>query len=225
MAGIIFKEQSKRWKDIVLSHVRDTIVIVHQFIEKLLDHVFVDKQVKEELYNNVLLEKLQDSYKKAMDHAQFLLQIELDGTPVTYNQFFNMATEKNQLIRLIGAMEELATNSEGGDKVIRFSMLEHINLDRSNPRQMSEYLHDIVKSYYEVALRRFMDVVCQQVIFHFLLNSKEGPLHVFSNEMVFELNASTLDMVAGEDEVKKQEREQLEREIVNLRAAMKVLRG
>lgn len=70
-----------------------------------------------------------------------------------------------------------------------------------------------------------MDVLCQQVIDHFLLNSKNSPLHVFSTELVFDLDAGALEMIAGEDQVTKQERERLGREIESLQEAMKVLRS
>lgn len=77
----------------------------------------------------------------------------------------------------------------------------------------------------EVASKRFVDVLCQQVVDHFLLNSKSGPLHVFSTELVFDLDAGALEMIAGEDQITKQERERLAGEIESLQAAMKVLRG
>ncbi|KUI54190.1 Interferon-induced GTP-binding protein Mx1 [Cytospora mali] len=198
LLGTTFKEQSKRWEDLVLSHVSDAIILVHDYIVELLNHVFSEKQVLRELFDNVLLEKLQASYKRAMDHARFLLDIEREGKPITYNDYFNAELQ---------------------------SALNILSVNKSNPEQVREYLHDILRSYYQVSIKRFVDVVCQQVIDHFLLNGRESPLHVFSTELVFGLGASELEMIAGEDQVTKQERERLGREVESLQAAMQVLRG
>lgn len=68
-------------------------------------------------------------------------------------------------------------------------------------------------------------MLCQHVVDHFLLNSKTGPLHVFNTELVFDLEAGALEMIAEEDQVTKLERERLAREIESLQEAMKVLRS
>lgn len=236
LLGTIFKEQSRRWGPLILSHVSSAILVVHQFIVDLLAYVFGGgddgdeaQQVCSELYENVLVEKLQASYKQAMDHAQFLLDIEREGKPTTYNNWFNDELQRGQGKRLSKKLEESAvTTGDGtGTKVINLaSALAAMSMgDKSNPRQATEYLHDVLKSYYQVSAKRFVDVVCQQVVDHFLLNGKGSPLHVFSTELVLDLSAGTLEMIAGEDHVTKQERERLAREIDSLQAAMQVLRG
>lgn len=226
LLGTTFKEQSKRWEDIVMSHVSDAIILVHQFIVDLLKHVVTDKQVRDGLYDNVLLENLQASYKRATDRARFLLETERGGKPITYNHYFNSELRKNQIARINKEIDAQVLVHENGKKVFNVEAIKAgLTVDKSNPQQVREYLHDILQSYYEVSAKRFVDVVCQQVIDHFLLNGKGSPLHVFSTELVFDLNADTLDMIAGEDQVTKQERESLAREIDNLQAAMKVLRG
>lgn len=208
-----------------MSHVSDVIALVHQFIVDLLSHTCGDKQVMEQLWDNVLLEKLQESYKRGMDQARVLLQIEREGTPITYNDYFNAELQKGQGKRLQNSLSSLAINTDTQGPMVRLASLISLNTTRSNPQQVREYLHDILESYYKVSVKRFVDVICQQVIDHFLVNGKDSPLHVFSTELVFELSADTLEMVAGEDQATKQERERLKTEIERLEAAMKVLRG
>ncbi|KAK7708906.1 hypothetical protein SLS64_006386 [Diaporthe eres] len=222
-----FKEQSRRWEDLVTSHVSDAIALVHHFIVELLNHICADnKQVMAQLWDNILLEKLQESYKHSMRHANFLLEVEREGKPVTYNHYFNAELQKGQGKRLRKSLGSLAIRS--GDlqgPVIRLASLSSINITRSNPEQVREHLHDILESYYKVSVKRFVDVICQQVIDHFLLNGKDSPLHVFSTDLVFDLSADALEMIAGEDQATKQKRERLRREMESLEAAMKVLRG
>lgn len=208
----------------MLSHVSDAIIIVHEYILELLKHIFHEKQVLDELWNNVLLEKLQESYRRAMDHARFLLRIEREGNPITYNHYFNDELQKAQSRRQEQVLESKCVGSEDLGPVVMLADLRNLSVDKSNPEHVREYLHDILRSYYKVSAKRFVDVVCQQVIDHHLLNGECSPLHVFSAELIFKLEASTLDMVAGEDQVTKQERERLRREIESLEAAMQVLR-
>lgn len=228
LLGTAFKEQSRHWEDIVLSHVSDAIRIVHQFILDLLDHVFADEQVKSELYDNVLLEKLQASYKQAMDHAMFLLKIERDSKPMTLNHYFNAELQKAQSSRLhkaMGALPAVKYEWEDGPVVRLDAIMSGLSVNKSNPEQVREYLHDILKSYYKVSEKRFVDVVCQHVINHYLLIGEDSPLHIFTQDLVFNLDARALENIAGEDMGTKQEREKLSKEIGNLQDAMKVLRG
>jgi phage terminase Nu1 subunit (DNA packaging protein) len=75
-----------------------------------------------------------------------------------------------------------------------------------------------------VARKRFVDVICQQVVEYFLLFSDGGLLHVFSTDTVMSLSEEELAEIAGEDEMTKQERERLAVEVETLTKAMKVVR-
>lgn len=225
LLGTIFKEQSRRWEDLVISHVSDAIALVHHFIIELLAHTCAEKQVMTQLWDNVLLEKLQESYKRSMRHARFLLEVEREGKPYTYDRCFSAELQKGQAKRLQESLNSLAIGSDTEGPVIRLASLSSLDINRSNPEQVREYLHDILESYYKVSVKRFVDTICQQVIDHFLLNGKDSPLHVFGTDLVFDLSADTLEMIAGEDHATKQERERLRTEMERLEAAMLVVRG
>lgn len=207
-----------------MSHVSNAIRTVHSFICTLLDQICSEEDVRRELWDNVLLEKLQDAYKRAMKHAHFLLGIELDGKPLTVNHYFGTTLQKLRAARLKDALGVVAVeNSEG--RWVDLNSLNNLTMNKGNPQQVREDLHDILKSYYKVSLKRFVDVICQQVIDHFLLNGKDSPLNIFSQALVLQLNPTQLEMIAGEEAATKQQRANLAREIENLGAAMKVLRG
>lgn len=187
------------------------------------------------LYEDVLLEKLQGAYKEAMKRAKYLLRVEREGSPTTFNASFNAELDKSQTERLkkrvVGAITTANPGGSDGNGTIAGglsveSVMSALHVtDKSNPEQVREYLHDILKSYYKVSAKRFVDVVCQQVINDLLLDSENSPLHVFNTNLVFDLNADTLDNIAGEDVGTKQERDRLSKEIDSLQEAMKVLRG
>ena len=100
-----------------------------------------------------------------------------------------------------------------------------MTFNKANSEQVREELHDVLKSYYKVSRKRFVDVVYQQAINYFLLRGRDSPLQIFTIDMVSKLSADQLDMIAGEDAPVKECREKLDREIENYQKALKGLKG
>lgn len=94
-----------------------------------------------------------------------------------------------------------------------FSNLEHTVCD----------LHDILKSYYKVARKRFVDNVCMQAADFHLVTGPDTPVRVFSPKFVSKLSTEQLETIAGEDISRKRKRAELEREINSLEKARKFL--
>ncbi|KAF2805000.1 interferon-induced GTP-binding protein Mx2 [Mytilinidion resinicola] len=193
--GIIFREQSEKWEPLVLAHVSESIALVHDYICRLLAHICTEKQ-------------LCKAYVQAMKQARFLLHAERDARPSTYNHYFNAEVQKKRQARI-----------ESGDETRGY----HSNKD--NAQQERKDILDVLASYYKVSRKRSVDVVCTQVISHFLLEGDGSPLKVFNSELVMGLDDEQLEMIAGEDAETKRRRSTLGAEIKNLEAAMKVLRG
>jgi hypothetical protein len=103
--------------------------------------------------------------------------------------------------------------------------MPNLVVNKDNAQQVREDILDILTSYYKVSRKRFVDVICRQVISHFLLEGDGSPLKIFSPELFLGLDDDQLEMIAGEDVETKHQRSMLESEIKNLEAAMKVLRG
>ncbi|KAK6083977.1 interferon-induced GTP-binding protein Mx1 [Seiridium cupressi] len=244
LLATLFKEQAKKWESITLSHVAKVVTLVHHLIAKTLKHICPESRVLEELWNGYLLDDLQKSYRRAMDHAKFLLEIELDGVPLTQNHYFNDNLQKDQVDRLASALEILGIQTscprsphnpynpfaEDGDTressiVLSHDLLSNLAINMANSEHVRTYMHDVLKSYYKVAQKRFVDVVCQQAVNHCLLTGKTSPLNVFSTEMVLELNEDELEMIAAEDAPIATHREKLARDIDSFESALNVLKG
>ncbi|KAI3331553.1 interferon-induced GTP-binding protein Mx2 [Xylariaceae sp. AK1471] len=242
LLGTLFKEQSKKWEGITLEHIGVIIYHVHHFISEIVQSICPDRKIHEELWDGYLLEELMASYRRAMDHARFLFEIECEGSPLTLNQSFNEHLQKIQADRMVYAITELgcehaepadfeltAKKSKKRRKdnyiTLKTSQLRDLTVNKANAAQVREYMHDILSSYYEVARQRFVDVVYQQAINHYLLVGEKSPLRLFNTEMVLSLNEEQLDMIAAEDAPVQQRREKLVRDIENLEQALKVLKG
>ncbi|KAI1210817.1 P-loop containing nucleoside triphosphate hydrolase protein [Annulohypoxylon truncatum] len=238
LISTMFKEQTKKWKPITLSYVTQVILEIHHFIKEILVQICPDERVFDELWDGYLLEKLQDSYHRALTHAKLLLEIEREGVPLTHNHYFNDNLQKAQSDRLVALMEKLGlerkaqtTDEEGHVTNIQRGFffnkntLNTLSFNMANSDHVRKYIHDILSSYYKVSRKRFVDVVCQQAVNHYLLRGKGSPLTIFSTQMVLDLNEDQLDMIAAEDAPVKLHREKLGRDIQNFEDALKVLRG
>lgn len=93
----------------------------------------------------------------------------------------------------------------------------------SNTQQTVQDIHDILCSYYEVALKRFTDNVAAQAVIYDLLSGPETPLGVFSPAFVGGLTAEELQGIAGEAPSVRRKREQLVKEIESLTEAKTIV--
>ncbi|KAF2872794.1 interferon-induced GTP-binding protein Mx2 [Massariosphaeria phaeospora] len=230
--AIAFKEQSEKWDALVLEHVRKSIILVHGYALNILAHICPDKQVRDQLWETLVIEELRKTYARAMDQARFLLRIERYERPSSYNHYFNSEIQKKRQDRFIAACTAKKTNyytgTIGSLKVIEgisTANLENLAVNQDNTEQVRDDILDVLTSYYKVSRKRFVDTVCRQVIGHFLLEGEESPLRIFTPELIMGLDSDQLEKIAGEDTQSKDRRAMLEAEIKNLEAAMKVLRS
>lgn len=93
LLATIMKEQSRKWKEIALGYVADVIVLTHSFLTDLLQEVCPPRRVREGILA-LIMDPLCDRYKRAIQHVEFLLEVELNGTPSTLNHYFNNNLQK-----------------------------------------------------------------------------------------------------------------------------------
>lgn len=217
--------QSEKWVQLTLSHTSKAIALVHDFIFRLLATLCPEKQVKDQLWNSLLVDRLGETYCKAMEHTQFLLNVERGGNPSTFIHYFNTTLQQKRAKRISKPLKERAVRCDGHHELhISTSDIEKCVTNKNNGQQVCEDILDTVTSYYKVSRKRFVDVVCQQVVSPYLLHGQQSPLMIFSPDLIMGLDSEQLEMIAGEDEESKQQRQSLEREIQSLDVALKVLR-
>jgi hypothetical protein len=93
----------------------------------------------------------------------------------------------------------------------------------SNEEHIVQDIHNILKSYYKVRRKTFVDSVCRQSVIYYLLECDEGPLALFSPIVVNQLSAAALEEIAGEAPGLKRSRAQLTKEVASLTKAGRIL--
>ena len=98
------------------------------------------------------------------------------------------------------------------------------SVQMGNIEHTVEDIHAILKSYYKVARKRFVDVVCMQAADYFLVTGLESPLRLFTPSFVHRLSLDSLNLIAGEDVVLKSTRNLLLYKIQCLKAGKALLK-
>jgi hypothetical protein len=118
--------------------------------------------------------------------------------------------------------ENVLTGCTHGE-VVRVNKLVNYQRTGSDVDQTVRELHDILKSYYMVALDRFVDNVCMQGADFFLVTGEETPMSLFSSSFVSGLTDEQLEEIAGEDTGLRRKRAQLKKKIQELEMGRKFL--
>ncbi|GAB1316632.1 P-loop containing nucleoside triphosphate hydrolase protein [Madurella fahalii] len=220
-----FKDQAKMWASIVYGHLGVITIAVHNFVRKLLEFVVDDPRVLGEIWETLILEQLLSQYKRAKRHAAFVIDVEMNSIPMTVNSQFNSNLRKSRAERLLEGMQTIATGYDNMSISIKTEEVVRLTTSKANADQVREDIHDILKSYYKVSLKRFVDTICRQVVDYFLLSGAGNPLQIIDPGVITQLSDAQLDRIAGEDGVTRRDRQRLENDIQGLEAAMVVLRG
>ena len=94
----------------------------------------------------------------------------------------------------------------------------------SNTEHTVFEVHDILKAYYKVAKKRFVDNVCMHADF-ILVTGPNNPLKILSPQFVSSLSDEQLEEIAGEDIGLRRKRTALDKEVKDLEIGKKILAG
>ena len=97
------------------------------------------------------------------------------------------------------------------------------NHPMSNLQHIVRDIHDILKAYYKVARKRFVDNMCMQASDYHLVTGPNSPLLLFSPSFVQDLTTDQLEEIAGEEPSLKRKRKALQKELKDLEAGRKIL--
>lgn len=107
-------------------------------------------------------------------------------------------------------------------EVVRGSDLTPIH-HMNNQQQTTQDIHDILKSYYKVARKRFVDNMCMQAADFYLVTGLEAPMKLFSPSWVYSLSREQLENIVGEEASVRRKRRQLKKQVTELEMGRKIL--
>lgn len=222
----LFRQQAASWGPIAKDYLEVVNKLVSRHIKYSCQDVISDMSIRN---------KIDERNKRAINQTRELaiaelnqiLEDEFGGILQTTNDYFSKSLDDNRRDRLVLRMKKYLASMETTDangKVVHVGLnpedlIRQTHL--SNEDSAVYGVHDIIKAYYKVAIKRFVDTVVLQVAErHFM--GPNGPLKYFSPAFVGELADEDLRHIAGESRSTTMERERLVTLLNQLERALKL---
>ncbi|KAF2757557.1 hypothetical protein EJ05DRAFT_501088 [Pseudovirgaria hyperparasitica] len=241
---LLFSEQTLAWEPLAKVYVCRSIINNHMFCSRLLDRLCKDELVNKALRSVIMNEQLR-IYKKATGQVEFILRTERRGKLMTMNHYYSDTLERVRDERQRTRAGAIVSKAAKGERFpceedgsrsswdsIEQSVRNYVapaTLRSSNKATASNIdhtvqdIHDVLKAYCKVAMKRFIDCVCMQVTDYYLISGPETPLGVLSSTFIGGLNTDELTRIAGEAQHSIQRRSELKKQIESLKEGKKIL--
>ncbi|KAH0544346.1 hypothetical protein FGG08_001487 [Glutinoglossum americanum] len=214
----LFHQQTMNWVPISMEHVDSVSVKTLSAHEVLLAQSCADKPIRDKLRAR-LKPFLERSVLRAKAELQRILDDEREGPLLTNNHYYadNLVAARSE--RVITGLKRLGYQ-DGCDCIMDFKAMTSV-AHLSNETSAVYDIHDSLKAYYKVALKRFIDNVCQQAIERNFLGP-EGPISIFGSEFVGNLSDAELASISAEDFTTSNARDELVYRISRLEKALEL---
>jgi len=193
----LFCQQSSNWRDIAVKYIDSVIEAVSAYNKEAFEAFITDDEVRRKLCTRLETQN-QSAMRSASIELDNLLKDEQEGILQTVNHCFADTLARIREKRMLVRLESMGLR-DGCDFTVDFkAMMRRDSLGLSNEDQAVNDIHDTLRAYYKVALKRFMDNVVLQTAERHLLGVT-GPVKIFSPEFVGDLSESELADIAAEN--------------------------
>ncbi|KAJ4302817.1 hypothetical protein N0V90_001708 [Kalmusia sp. IMI 367209] len=189
----MFRQQSEPWKNIASVYIERISAAIQRFNEAVFAERISDEELRMKLVAKLSHEH-SNIHDKAGQQLTIILNDERGGILQTVNHYFADTLSAIREERVLARLE--AAGVEDGCTVDMTQMLKSVHL--SNEDQAVNDIHDTLKAYYKVALKRFTDNVVLQVTERLYLGP-DGPVRSLSPDMIGDLQDGELTDLAGEN--------------------------
>jgi hypothetical protein len=218
----VFRQQSEPWQNLTETYLEEVKGILDSFLDFSFPSIISDREVCVKLAG-FLRPRVMEAYAKADEELRNLLRDEREGILQTVNNYLidNIAETRHD--RVMHRLKRAGFGeSIGPQSISPLYITKAIHL--SNEEQAVYDIHDIIKSFYKVAMKRYLDNVVVQVVERHLLG-KEGPLRLLTPEFVADLYDDNLAFLAGENQCTANARAEMKAKLDRLRRARDIASG
>jgi len=222
----LFSQQCVAWSTISESHLATTANIVREFCTALYKQKVEDETILPKILAKVN-PMIESSISAAESQLATILADELTSTLQTINPTFITTLQETRLLRLEarlrarGFVDKIYNNTTGAPYSTVRSLAEHAHLSIEDEAVYE--IHDILKCYYSIAIKRFADNVINQVVERYLLG-REGPVKCFCSEQVSGLGEGELARLVADDYETSARRTEVTYRIQRLEKALDIAR-
>ncbi|KAL3482095.1 P-loop containing nucleoside triphosphate hydrolase protein [Aspergillus californicus] len=217
----LFRQLSSPWEGIARGYVKEVANMAKAYNAKILVNIIPDEDVRG-VIDSRLSQVLETTLARAMEEFCRLLHDERGGSLQTVNHYYADTLNAIRKDRVRARLE--ATGLRDGPWSAHNLLSNVMNaVHLSNEDQAVNDIHDILKAYYKVAVKRFTDNVIMQVVERHILGP-EGPVRALCSDMVNGLDNQELLEIAGESFVTSSMRNELISKCERFRSALDIAR-
>tara|TARA_R110002003_G_scaffold2979_1_gene24738 strand:- start:1855 stop:3066 length:1212 start_codon:yes stop_codon:yes gene_type:complete len=189
----MFRQQSGPWKSIATVYVERIVTALRNFNDAIFKEKVVDDDLRQKLAAK-LSQGHEVAHEKAKQTLLTILSDEREGILQTVNHYFADTLSSIRESRVLARLEN--AGFQDGSVIDLQRLMQSVHL--SNEDQAVNDIHDTLKAYYKVAMKRFTDNVVVQITERVLLGL-EGPVKILTPELINDLQDHELMELAGEN--------------------------
>ncbi|KAF2857272.1 P-loop containing nucleoside triphosphate hydrolase protein [Piedraia hortae CBS 480.64] len=211
----MFKSQSVKWRAIASKHLD----IVNGIVMRFNKRVMADLVVEESLRAKITSRNARGTRQKASQILDQLLADETEGILQTVNNYFSNTLSKSREARLIHRLEAVGISEDDATEVVLSDIMDAVHLN--NEDQAVFDIHDILRAYYKVALKRFADNVVVQIVERCFLG-EDGPVKTLTPAFIGGMAEQELADIAAENSVTASARSDISHRLERLEKALEI---
>ncbi|KAI1208672.1 P-loop containing nucleoside triphosphate hydrolase protein [Annulohypoxylon truncatum] len=224
----LFQQQSSPWERIAQGHVKKAWEAVGEFLELVVLYV-ADASIIDALVDKIIQPALSKLLMNAKSKANKLLDSHRRVHPITYNHEYaktihchccHSKDEISKIIESFFGLSSIGTRQALNSYYNLTTLVDNLakqsvsNIERS---AACEAL-DRMLSYYQIALKRFIDSIATEVIEQKILMPLSD---ILSPVAVFKMPPDLVELIAGESQESRTKREDLTKKIDVLQRGLK----
>ncbi|KID81495.1 dynamin [Metarhizium guizhouense ARSEF 977] len=216
----LFRQQTVQWEHIAGSYLDQVVQLIAEYSQLESRRTEEDEAVRVSL-ESIVISRIESTKASATSQLKDMLYDERGGILQTVNHYFAETLEKIRQERVIARLQALGFY-DGMSTPVDFGKLTSA-IHLSNEDQAVLDIHDVLKAYYKVAIKRFADYVVVSVAERLL--GDQGALKFFSSEHVGSLSDAQLAEMAAESYTTSSARVDLEHRCERYRKALRVAKS
>lgn len=189
----MFRRQSSPWEGIATVYLERVTAVVQEFNKIIFERMIPDDDLRGKL-QSILSPGEKMVNASAREQLSTILNDERGGILQTVNHYFADTLSTIREDRILARLK--ASGFDDGSRFITSQVMKPVHL--SNEDQAVNDIHDILKAYYKVAMKRFTNNIVLQVTERHILGAG-GPIKTLSREMIGDLQDGDLMDIAGEN--------------------------
>ena len=219
---ISFQEQSEAWESIATAFFEDAVEILRNFNEAILKVLVPDTNIQQNIGKH-LQGYVEESINHSREHLKALTSSERDGILKTQNDYFSETLQKCRDDRVAWRLRNIGINESNFSGNFDLKSIMTAASIKSEDQAVND-IHDALKAYYKVSLKRFVDQVIKGPIEDDLFG-ESGPVRIFSPRFVSLLTDEQLANIAAETSLALTTRAEARVKSERLRSAMHLAGG